>query len=104
VIAVNVFDHEAFISGIFLSSQLEEGKVLPVCQGSILMKKVELPKRIPVYHLWLVVSLLEGDAYDRTGSILVIPTAESVLSLMPALCKESLPIYRDKREILMRGW
>lgn len=99
VIAVNVFDHESiYFRNIPKVPQLEEGKVLRFANGSILMKKVELPEENAGYSIFAELShYSEGDAYDRTGSIFVIPTARE-RSFFDGLLygKESLPIYHDK--------
>ncbi|MEA5128199.1 MAG: PNGase F N-terminal domain-containing protein [Proteiniphilum sp.] len=99
VIAVNVFDHESiYFRDIPKVPQLEEGKVLRFANGSILMKKVELPEENAGYSIFAELShYSEGDAYDRTGSIFVIPTARE-RSFFDGLLygKESLPIYHDK--------
>lgn len=99
VIAVNVFDHESiYFRDIPKVTQLDEEKVLRFANGSILMRKVKLPEENMGYSIFTELShYSEGDAYDRTGSIFVIPT-ERERSFFDGLLhgKESLPVYHDK--------
>lgn len=99
VIAVNVFDHESiYFRDIPKVTRTDEEKVLRFANGSILMRKVELPEKNAGYSIFAELShYSEGDAYDRTGSIFVIPTGKE-RSFFDGLLhgKESLPIYYDK--------
>ena len=99
VIAVNVFDHESiYFRDIPKITRLDDEKVLRFANGSILMRKVKLPEENTGYSIFAELShYSEGDAYDRTGSVFVIPT-ERERSFFDGLLhgKESLPVYHDK--------
>lgn len=98
VIGVNVFDHESiYFRNIPKVTELEEEKVLRFASGTILMKKVKLPEVNAGYSIFAELShYSEGDAYDRTGSVFVVPT-EREQSFLDGLLngKEHLPLYHD---------
>jgi len=99
VISVNVFDHESiYFRDIPNVTQLEADKVLRFAQGSILLRKVKLPEVNDGYSIFAELShYSEGDAYDRTGSIFIIPTGREHSFIEGLLNgKESLPQYYDK--------
>lgn len=99
VIAVNVFDHESvYYRDIPKVTNLEEEKVLRFAQGSILLKKVKLPEENSGYSIFTELShYSEGDAYDRTGSVFIIPV-DREKSFLDGLLngKQHLPQYYDK--------
>ncbi|WP_298646759.1 PNGase F N-terminal domain-containing protein [uncultured Proteiniphilum sp.] len=99
VIAVSVFDHESiYFRDIPKVTRLDDEKILRFANGSILMRKVKLPEENTGYSIFAELShYSEGDAYDRTGSVFVIPT-ERERSFFDGLLhgKESLPVYHDK--------
>lgn len=99
VITANVFDHESiYYRDIPKVTKLDEEKVLRFAQGSILLKKVKLPEDNSGYSIFTELShYSEGDAYDRTGSVFIIPT-EREQSFFDGLLngKEHLPQYLDK--------
>jgi hypothetical protein len=99
VIAVNVFDHESiYFREIPKVTQLDDTKVMRFANGSIVMKKVKLPENNEGYAIFTELSQYsEGDAYDRTGSIFVVPT-DKEKSFFDGLLngKEQLPQYTDK--------
>ena len=99
VITANVFDHESiYYRDIPKVTNLEDEKVLRFAQGSILLKKVKLPEDNSGYSIFTELShYSEGDAYDRTGSVFIIPT-NSEQSFIDGLLngKEHLPQYFDK--------
>ena len=99
VITANVFDHESiYFRDIPKVTNLDDEKVLRFAQGSILMKKVKLPEDNSGYSIFTELShYSEGDAYDRTGSVFIIPT-EREQSFFDGLLngKEHLPQYFDK--------
>lgn len=99
VIAVNVFDHESiYFRDIPKVTRPDDEKVLRFANGSILLKKVKLPDENRGYSIFTELShYSEGDAYDRTGSVFVIPV-ERERSFFDGLLhgKESLPVYHDK--------
>lgn len=78
VITVPVFDHARInFSGAAIPDQLADGEVYNVGGGTIVIKKVTLPDTAATAGRYIfaeVEQYSEGDAYDRTGSIFVIPT------------------------------
>ena len=106
VIAVNVFDHESiYFRDIPKVTQLEADKVTRFAQGSILMRKVKLPEENAGYAIFAELShYSEGDAYDRTGSVFIIPTGREH-SFFDGLLngKERLPQYYDKEGKAYQG-
>lgn len=99
VIAVNVFDHEGiYFRDIPKPTELDDTKVMRFANGSIIMKKVKLPENNSDYSIFSELSQYsEGDAYDRTGSVFVVPT-DKEKSFFDGLLngKDQLPIYTDK--------
>src|SRR5690606_14407230 len=99
VITAKVFDRESiYYRDIPKVTNLEDEKVLRFAQGSILLKKVKLPEDNSGYSIFTELShYSEGDAYDRTGSVFIIPT-NSEQSFIDGLLngKEHLPQYFDK--------
>ncbi len=66
--------------------------------GNVLLKKIKLPENI--YDNFLFAELVErssGDAYDRTGSVFIIPAA-SKSSILGAFKNglSALPVYKSK--------
>ncbi len=79
VITVPVFDQERIcFSGAKLpEGNLEADKVYACGGGTIILKKVTMPVLDGDYGIFAeVVQYSEGDAYDRTGSVFVIPTGK----------------------------
>ena len=78
VISVPVFDQQTVcFNGAKLSGELKEGVVYPAAGGSVILKKVKLPTQIADRAIFVeVVQYSDGDAYDRTGSVFVIPTGK----------------------------
>lgn len=99
VIAVNVFDRESiFFRDIPKPTELSDTEVMRFANGSILLRKVRLPEDNTDYSIFAELSQYsEGDAYDRTGSIFVVPV-DKKRSFMDGLLKgkEQLPQYADK--------
>ena len=87
VISVPVFDQQTicFNNAKLTDSQLEEGKVYVAAGGTVVLKKVKLPDNISDRQVFVeAVQYSDGDAYDRTGSIFMIPT-EKAQSFVDAL-------------------
>lgn len=80
VITIPVFDEDRVC---FNGARLEEQElaadvVYPCGGGTIILKKVSLPEEVAGRDIFVeVVQYSEGDAYDRTGSVFVIPTAKA---------------------------
>ncbi len=72
-------------------------KVYHFSYGTILLKKVTLPKvnKDGAYVFTKLISWSNGDAYDRTGSIFMIPVNSEKSTILDALENDikSLPIY-----------
>jgi len=66
--------------------------------GTVIMKKVKLPSALPGQHLFAeLVQHSNGDAYDRTGSVFMIPVSREV-SFLKALQSglQVLPVYNAR--------
>ena len=75
VIIVPVFDQEAVnFTGAKAPESIEPGKTYRVGGGSIILKKVTLPKSADRDVFVELTQYSKGDAYDRTGSVFIIPT------------------------------
>lgn len=77
VTTVPIFDQEriCFNGAKLPEGELEADKVYSCGGGTIILKKVKLPELHRGYGIFAeVTQYSEGDAYDRTGSIFVIPT------------------------------
>ena len=67
--------------------------------GTIILKKVKLPKFSSDYQVFAeLIQYSNGDAYDRTGSIFIIPTDKEKSLLTAMLNKDlnTIPIFEDK--------
>ena len=99
VISVNVFDRQSiYFRDIPKPSDLNTTEVLQFANGSIVLKKVTLPADNADYSIFAELSQhSEGDAYDRTGSVFIVPTNRKQ-SFLDGLLKgkEALPQYTDK--------
>ena len=87
VISVPVFDQQTicFNNAKLTDGQLEEGKTYVAAGGTVVLKKVKLPDNISDRQVFVeAVQYSDGDAYDRTGSIFMIPT-EKAQSFVDAL-------------------
>ena len=75
-----VFDHARInFSGAAIPDTLTDGEVYNVGGGTIVIRKVALPDSAAAADRSIfaeVIQYSEGDAYDRTGSIFVIPTGK----------------------------
>lgn len=99
VIAIDVFDRQSiYFRNIPKPSDLNSTEVLQFANGSIVLRKVTLPVDNSGYSIFTELSQhSEGDAYDRTGSVFIIPT-DRKQSFLDGLMhgKEALPQYTDK--------
>ncbi|PXV69050.1 GLPGLI family protein [Dysgonomonas alginatilytica] len=99
VIAVDVFDRQSiYFRNIPKPTDLNSTEVLQFANGSIILKKVTLPADNSGYSIFTELSQhSEGDAYDRTGSVFIVPT-DRKQSFLDGLMqgKEALPQYTDK--------
>lgn len=99
VIVADVFDNQSiYFRDIPKIEHLNDTEVMQFANGSIVLKKVKLPADNRKYSIFAELAQhSEGDAYDRTGSIFIIPTDKKE-SFLDGLLKgkESLPKYTDK--------
>lgn len=97
VITVPVFDQQTVcFNGAKLPEVLEEGKQYAAGGGTVILKKVKLPDYVGNRSVFVeVAQYSDGDAYDRTGSVFMIPTGKerSFLDAMRNL--NSVPAFRS---------
>ncbi|MGI6718924.1 MAG: PNGase F N-terminal domain-containing protein [Bacteroidales bacterium] len=77
---------------------IESGEILRFGSGTIILKKVKLPKDSWNYNIFAeLTQYSNGDAYDRTGSVFVIPQNKEI-SYLEGLLRgiETLPYFTDK--------
>ncbi len=95
VTTVPVFEQDSLrFSGAKLPDSLQEGIVYSAAGGTVILKKVSLPKAEEGSGVFAeVVQYSAGDAYDRTGSIFLIPTgrAQSFIDALRDL--KSVPAF-----------
>lgn len=98
-INVRVFDQQAVkFSGDKLADPktLQDGQMYRCGGGTIILKKVQLPEKARDRDIFATLTQYSvGDAYDRTGSVFVIPTGkeQSFLDAMHNL--KSVPAFRS---------
>lgn len=100
VITVPVFEEQnVCFNGAKLPETLESDVQYSVGGGTILMKKVKLPDYVKDRSIFVeLIQYSDGDAYDRTGSVFVIPTdkKQSFLDAMKDL--KSVPYFTASGE------
>ncbi len=100
VITVPVFKEENVgFTGAKIPETLEDGKSYNVAGGTILLKKVKLPEYVKDRSIFVeLIQWSDGDAYDRTGSVFVIPTdkKQSFLDMLRDL--KSVPAFKSGNE------
>ncbi len=100
---VSVFDNQTigFVGGKAPESITESEKVYVTSGGTVVLKKVKLPENPEDYSIFAeVVQYSDGDAYDRTGSIFVIPTGKEI-DFLDALSSEglkALPSFKSDKD------
>lgn len=80
-------------------SELKSNTVYRVGGGTVIIKKVKLPESSKGWNIFAqVVQKADKDAYDRTGSVFVIPTAKE-LSYLNALIEglNTTPAFVDNK-------
>jgi len=91
---INVFDKEIIN---FSEDSKSNDSILRFAKGTIIVKKVKFPIIQKSSQIFVdVTEQSNGDAYDRTGSVFLIPTDESI-SFLDGLQNgvQSLPIYEN---------
>jgi len=100
VIKINVFDKQSiYFRDIPKPTHLDNNKIIQFANGTILMRKVKLPEKNSGYSIFTeLTQYSEGDAYDRTGSVFIVPVSKEKSFLNGLLNgKEQLPQYTDKK-------
>lgn len=99
VLSYDVFSNQSiYFRDIPKVTALSDTEVMQFANGSIVLKKVKLPEDNKKYSIFAELAQhSEGDAYDRTGSIFIIPTDKKQTFFDGLLNgKEALPQYKDK--------
>lgn len=106
VIKINVFDKQSiYFRDIPKTGSLSNTETMQFANGTIVLKKVKLPEKNSDYSIFAeLTQYSEGDAYDRTGSVFIVPT-DKKLSFLDGLLngKEYLPQYTDKNGNIFEG-
>lgn len=106
VIAIDVFNNQPiYFRDIPKAEQLSDTEVMQFANGSIVLKKVKLPKDNAGYSIFVEMAQnSEGDAYDRTGCAFIVPT-DRKQSFLDGLLngKDALPKYTDKHGASYEG-
>lgn len=106
VITVNVFDQDriSFTGAKLPEGELKSNTIYQAGGGTIIMKKVKLPDYTADRSIYCeVVQYSDGDAYDRTGSVFVVPTdkEQSFLDAMRNL--DSTPFFHANNGVDYHG-
>lgn len=98
VITIPVFDQQTIcFNGAKLPDTLEDGVQYSAGGGSIILKKVKLPDYVKNRLIFAeVAQYSDGDAYDRTGSIFLIPTDKQQSFLDAIRSLNSVPAFRSE--------
>lgn len=98
-INVRVFDQQAVkFSGDKLDDPktLRDGEMYRCGGGTIILKRVKLPRNARGRSIFATITQYsEGDAYDRTGSVFVIPTGKEKSFLDAIHDQKSVPAFRS---------
>ncbi len=97
VITVPVFDQERVcFNGAKLPEKLEAGKTYQAAGGTVILKKVKLPDYVANREIFAeVVQYSDGDAYDRFGSVFIVPTGKEQSFLDALRNLGSVPSFRS---------
>jgi hypothetical protein len=100
VITVPVFDQQTIcFNGAKLPETLESGVHYVAGGGAIILKKVKLPENVRGKSIFVeAVQYSDGDAYDRTGSIFVIPTDKKQSFLDAIRDLKSVPFFTSGKD------
>lgn len=94
-ITLPVFENE-IIS--FSSEAKSNDSIIRFANGTIALKKIKIPNQAKSSIAFLdLIEQSNGDAYDRTGSVFVIPISTSKQTFLNGLekGKDALPIYKN---------
>lgn len=97
VITVPVFDQQAIrFNDAKLPEQLSDGELYEAGGGTVILKKVKLPEMCNNRSIFAeVVQYSAGDAYDRTGSVFIIPTDKKQSFIDALRDLNSVPSFRS---------
>lgn len=90
----------------FSSEAKSNDSVVRFANGTIALKKVKIPNQAKSNLAFLdLIEQSNGDAYDRTGSIFIIPISNSKQTFLSGLQKgkEALPIYENGNGKIYQG-
>jgi hypothetical protein len=97
VITVPIFDQQPIrFNGTKLPEKLEDNICYSAGGGTIILKKVKLPEYVADRYVFAeLVQYSAGDAYDRTGSVFMVPTdkAQSFIDAIRDL--NSVPAFKS---------
>ena len=87
-----------FTDSIINPADDQENVTYRYAGGTLVLKKMRLPDSQNYSVFASLTQFSNGDAYDRTGSVFVIPTSRKI-SFLNGLRngKEQLPVYKDKQ-------
>jgi hypothetical protein len=96
---IPIFSHQQinFTDSIVNPTEGKENVTYRYAGGTLVLKKMKLPEKrnnIVFAHLS---EYSNGDAYDRTGSVFIIPTNRSISFLDGLKNVHALPLYKDKQ-------
>ena len=97
VITIPVFDQERICFNEAKAPEKMDGtEVYNVGGGTIILRKVKLPERVDNRNVFVeAVQYSDGDAYDRTGSVFLIPTDKKESYIDAIRCLDSVPYFRS---------
>lgn len=98
VITIPVFDQQTIcFNNAKLPDTLEDGITYSAGGGTLILKKVKLPESAKNRSIFVeVAQYSDGDAYDRTGSVFVIPTGKKQSFLDAIRNLKSVPSFQTK--------
>ena len=98
VITIPVFDQQSIcFNNAKLPEVLEDGVQYSAGGGTILLKKVKLPDYVKNRTVFAeVVQYSDGDAYDRTGSVFLIPEGKQLSFLDAIRDLKKVPSFRSE--------
>ncbi|BDC97797.1 PNGase F N-terminal domain-containing protein [Persicobacter psychrovividus] len=103
---IPVFDHQHLNFGDELKAVTnpQENVAYRVSKGAVVLKKIRLPKRDDARVFARLTQYSEGDAYDRTGSVFVIPT-DKPKSFLDAFFQglDQVPSFKDNKGRTYQG-
>ena len=108
---LNVFkDEQIYFDGKFKKSDdkdLQLNKVYHFSKGSVVLKKIKLPEIAKTcgYIIAELTARSNGDAYDRTGSVFIIPQ-DGLTTMLDAYIYglDTLPVFTDRRNMNYQGF